>query len=141
FRTHYNTERPNQARSCGNRPPAVAWPVLPQRPGLPAWVDPDAWVQVIHTRRYARTVKANGSVELDERAYYVTRQLARQVVVVEVDAPAHEVQIWHRQQAVRRLPLKGLLQRPLELVAFVPLMEQEARARWRTYLRYHRLAS
>jgi hypothetical protein len=29
FLLHYNTERPNQAISCGNRPPRVAYPELP----------------------------------------------------------------------------------------------------------------
>jgi transposase InsO family protein len=32
FRVHYHTERPNQARSCGNRPPRVAFPDLPPSP-------------------------------------------------------------------------------------------------------------
>ena len=29
FLHHYNEERPNQARSCGNRPPHVACPAFP----------------------------------------------------------------------------------------------------------------
>ena len=32
FREHYNRERPNQALTCGNRPPLVAFPALPPRP-------------------------------------------------------------------------------------------------------------
>ena len=32
FREHYNGERPNQARSCGNRPPLEAFPALPPAP-------------------------------------------------------------------------------------------------------------
>ena len=68
FQQHDNHERPNQARTCGNRPPAVAFPVLPRRPPLPATVDPDCWLHAIHGRRYARTVKPNGSVEIDGRS-------------------------------------------------------------------------
>jgi transposase InsO family protein len=30
FLHHYNAERPNQARSCGNQPPQVAYPTFPQ---------------------------------------------------------------------------------------------------------------
>src|SRR5215472_17802385 len=41
FLTHYNNERPNQARSCGNRPLRVAFPTLPMLPALPEQVDPD----------------------------------------------------------------------------------------------------
>ena len=51
FRTHYTTERPNQARSCGNRPPRVAFPELPPTPPLPMLVDPDAWLELIDGRR------------------------------------------------------------------------------------------
>jgi len=53
FRLHYNHERPNQAITCGNRPPCVAFPALRPRPALPAVVDPDRWVEVLHGERYA----------------------------------------------------------------------------------------
>jgi transposase InsO family protein len=62
FQRHYNTERPHQGQSCGNRPPAVAHPQLPLRPRLPAQVDPDRWIEAYHERCFARRVKANGSV-------------------------------------------------------------------------------
>ncbi len=42
YQEHYNHESPNQERSCGNRPPRVAFPVLPARPPVPLVVDPDA---------------------------------------------------------------------------------------------------
>jgi hypothetical protein len=38
FLLHYNMERPNQAISCGNHPPRVAYPVLPTLPALPEFV-------------------------------------------------------------------------------------------------------
>jgi hypothetical protein len=38
FLHHYNEERPNQARSCGNQPPRVACPSFPP---LPAWARDD----------------------------------------------------------------------------------------------------
>ena len=38
---------PNQARSCGNRPPRVAFPALPPRPAVPAEVDPDGWLRLV----------------------------------------------------------------------------------------------
>jgi transposase InsO family protein len=44
---HYNEQRPNQARSCGNRPPRAAFPDLPARPAPPTTVDPDAWLRVV----------------------------------------------------------------------------------------------
>jgi hypothetical protein len=140
FQHHYNTERPNQARTCGNRPPAVAFPVLPRLPALPETVDPDRWLHVIHGRRYARTVKPNGNVEIDGRSYYVAQHLARQAVVLEVDAPTRTFQVWQRAQAVKRLPIKGLIQQLMAFEAFVHRLEQEACTVWRTSTRRRRLA-
>ena len=51
FERHYNTERPNQAHSCGNRPPLEAFPDLVPRPPVPAAVDPDAWLHLVDGRR------------------------------------------------------------------------------------------
>ncbi len=140
FQHHYNHERPNQARTCGNRPPAVAFPVLPSLPALPATVDPDRWLHAIHGRRYARTVKPNGNVEIDGRSYYVAQHLAGQAVVLEVDAQTHAFRVWQRAHAFKRIPIKGLLQQPLELEAFVHRLDQEACTLWRTSARHRRLA-
>src|SRR5215469_4284175 len=54
YHEHYNVERPNQAITCGNRPPCVAFPTLPRRPAVPAFVDPDGWMRAVHGERYAR---------------------------------------------------------------------------------------
>ncbi|MBV7326739.1 integrase core domain-containing protein [Chloroflexi bacterium TSY] len=44
FAHHYNFERPNQALTCDNQPPRIAFPLLPERPALPEMVDPDRWL-------------------------------------------------------------------------------------------------
>jgi hypothetical protein len=44
FIHHYNTQRPHQGLSCGNRPPLTAFPALPTLPVLPTTVDPDGWL-------------------------------------------------------------------------------------------------
>ena len=62
FRHHYNEERPNQALSCGNRPPRAAFPVLPTLPALPERVDPDRWLQALHRRRFVRKVRRDGTI-------------------------------------------------------------------------------
>lgn len=46
FEQHYNYERPHHGRSCGNRPPRVAFPTLPELPAVPDLVDPDRWLRV-----------------------------------------------------------------------------------------------
>ncbi len=70
----------------------------------------------------------------------MAQQLARQAVVLEVDAQTHEFRVWQRAQAFKRISIKGLLQQPLELEAFVHRLEQEACTLWRTYERHRRLA-
>ena len=65
FQIRSNTERPNQARSCGNRPPRVAFPDLPPMPPLPMLVDPDAWLPLIDRHRYVRQVRPNGTVVVE----------------------------------------------------------------------------
>jgi hypothetical protein len=39
FKQHDNFQRPNQALSCENYPPRVAFPLLPPLPSLPNWWD------------------------------------------------------------------------------------------------------
>jgi transposase InsO family protein len=72
FQHHYNQERPNQALSCGNRPPAVAFPDLPTLPTLPMLVDPDLWLQHVDGQMYVRRLSANGTFRLNHQAYYVS---------------------------------------------------------------------
>jgi hypothetical protein len=131
YHSHYNVERPNQAITCGNRPPCVAFPTLPTRPAVPAFVDPDGWMRAAHGERYARKVKSDGRVVLGERYYYVQKALAGERVVLEVDADTGELVVWHRTVPIKRLELKGLKNRPLAFDAFVDQLRQEARQAWR----------
>jgi hypothetical protein len=140
FRDHYNHERPNQARSCGNRPPRTAFPTLPRLPTLPAEVDPDRWLQTVHRRRFVRKVRRDGSVLVAEATYHVKQALAGQQVVAEVDADARMLVIWHRHQVVKRVPIKGLRGGNVPFDDFLARIRQEARSDWRTWLRHHRAA-
>jgi hypothetical protein len=134
FQTHYNHERPHQGRSCGNRPPAVAHPQLPLRPRLPVQVDPDRWLEAYHERCFARRVKANGSVLLDDREYYVGRQYAGRDVVAQLDATTRQVRFVHLREVLKVKPLRGLVGTEMTLEAFVAWCETEARTVWRRYL-------
>jgi transposase InsO family protein len=139
FQVHYNAERPNQARSCGNRPPRVAFPELPPSPPLPMLVDPDAWLPLIHGRRYVRQVQPNGTVNVEHTRYYVGRRLAGQRVALAVAAPERALVVYHGDTAIKQLPLSGLRGEILEFDRYVNLMEREARARARR--RQRRLAA
>lgn len=127
YKDQYNHERPNQAISCGNRPPRVAFPVLPTRPPVPLLVDPDAWLRTVDGRSYVRKVRENGTVLVDDTPYYLGPSLAGQYVGVQVDAPSREFAVLHRGQEVKRLPIKGLLGEVLPFDGFVAVLAEQAR--------------
>jgi transposase InsO family protein len=131
FREHYNGERPNQARSCGNRPPLVAFPDLPPRPRAPTEVDPDAWLPLVDGRRYVRKVLGGGTVAVEHHRYYVGKHLTGQRVVVAVAAAEQALLVRQGQTVVKRLPLRGLRQERVPFERYVELMEHEARAQAR----------
>ena len=137
FQSHYNTERPNQARSCGNRPPRVAFPELPPCPPLPMLVDPDAWLPLIDRRRYVRQVRSDGTVVVEHTRYYLGRRLAGQRVALAVAAAERALLVYHGDTLVKQLPLRGLRGETLVFDHYVALMEREARAEAR---RHQRLA-
>lgn len=131
YRQHYNEERPNQAITCGNRPPRVTFPELPVRPAVPLWVDPDAWLLAVHGEHYARQVDADGGVKLGGQRYYVQKALAGTRVVLEVDATARELVVWQHKEVIKRLVIKGLSQKLQAFDEFVDQLATEARAQWR----------
>ena len=137
FMTHYNTERPHQGRSCGNVPPRVAFPILPTLPPVPAQVDPDRWLQHIHGQAFARTVRADGSVTVDEVRYYVNAKLAGQRINLVVDAPEQVFDLMQGVTRIKGVPIKGLYGKLLPFEEYVRLMRQEAHSEGhRPRLRY-----
>lgn len=135
FQRHYNSERPHQGLTCGNRPPAVAHPQLPLRPPVPTQVDPDRWVEASHERCFARQVKTNGTVLLDGQPYYVGSQYAGQEVVAQLDASTRQVRFLSERRVLLKVkPLRGLVGATMPLEAFMAWCEQEARALWRRHL-------
>jgi Integrase core domain len=108
FLPHYNDERPNQARSCGNRPPRVACPAFPLLPAVPETVDPDRWLERVNKQAFARTVQAGGGVTINHEDYYVSRALAGQRVTCFVNAAEQQVDIWQPGVRIKSVPIKGL---------------------------------
>jgi hypothetical protein len=141
FVQHYNQERPNQALSCGNRPPRVAFPSLPALPPAPGLVDPDAWLRHVHGRHFVRKVRHNGTVLLDDIPYYVQQALAGHYVDLCVNAVQQEVIVWHEQQPLKRIPIKGLYKTLLPFEECVAVMEQQALTEQRRLQQARRRAS
>jgi transposase InsO family protein len=127
FMHHYNVERPNQALSCGNKPPRTVFPDLPPLPSTPHQVDPTSWLQPLHLRPFARRVRPNGTIQLDNHVYYVKQALAGQTVIVKVDASTRELLISHHFTLLKRVPLQGLMTLPISFDDFVILSQNQAR--------------
>jgi len=138
FVAHYNQERPNQARSCGNQPPRVAFAELPSLPRVPDVVDPDRWLRAVDGQHFVRKVRLNGTVLIDDVSYYVKQTLAGQYVDVCIDATQQELVIWHRKQPFKRVPIKGLQKTALSFEHFVQLMSQQALSEQRRQEQSHR---
>ncbi|HEX6290203.1 MAG TPA: integrase core domain-containing protein [Herpetosiphonaceae bacterium] len=134
FQRFYTEARPHQGLSCQNQPPRSAFPTLPTLPAVPAEIDPDRWRTALHGRSSTRRVNANGTVSVAETPYYIRQTLRGQDVRLEIDAAAGEFVVYHQQQAIKRLPVRGLVGQRL---AFSPWMEQlvqearrDERRRW-----------
>jgi hypothetical protein len=127
FRQHYNEERPHQGVSCGNQPPRKAFPQLPERPAVPASVDPDRWVDVLDGQRFVRKVQSNGSVKLDTQRYYATQALVGQQVTLVIDAAERKLVIEHAGKELKRVPIQGTGQPACSYAQFVEQLCEEAR--------------
>src|SRR6266516_2516929 len=128
FAQHYNWSRPHQGLSCGNRPPRVAFPTLPELPAVPDLVDPDRWLQVRDGLHLVRKVRRDGSVRVDLKSYYVGRALAGQHVALHLSAAKRALLVVQEHQVLKTLPLKGLTGQALRFEAFVQLMMGQARS-------------
>lgn len=141
FKDRYNHERPNQARSCGNQPPSQAFPNLPRLPALPAFVDPDAWLQAIDSKLYKRRIKHNGSVTVDKHTYYIRQSWQGRDVVLQVDAAQRQFVVLLDSQPVKRIPIKGLHGELLPFDVYLDLICEEAVSEHRRWLRKQRLSA
>jgi len=135
---HYNRERPNQALTCHNLPPQVAFPDVPPRPRLPVFVDPDRWLQTVHGQRYCRRLNSRGSLQLGHHRYYVKQALAGQAVTVVIDAERHELIVEHHKQPIKRIAIKGLYDDLLPFDTYFEAVREEARLDWRRAMQKQR---
>ena len=137
FLTHYNDQRPNQARSCGNHPPRVACPAFPTLPAVPQTVDPDRWLVQIKKQAFARTIRAGGDLMINREVYYVSRSLAGQRVTCWVNAAEKCFDIWQPGRLIKSIPIKGLHGQSMPFEDYVALMKREARSEYQHYLHTH----
>jgi hypothetical protein len=134
YRSGRGQQRPNQAITCHNQPPRVAFPTLPQLPPLPESIDPDRWLAAIDGRRYRRRITSRGSIRIDNRSYYVKQALAGQYVTVRVDAAQRQLVIEHDKRPIKQIPIKGLYRETLSFETYFDAIREEARLDWRRML-------
>jgi transposase InsO family protein len=128
FARHYNEERPHQGCSCRNLPPRIAFPFLPALPPVPAWVDPDRWVDLLDGQTFARKVLRDTCVKVDEVHYYINQQLVGQYVTLRVDAAQRVFVVEHAGAVVKQVPIKGLVGEHLPFATYVTYLCEEARS-------------
>jgi len=131
FWQHYNFQRPNQALSCGNQPPRTAFPTLPALRPLPQIVDPDSWLDLLDGWHVERKVDAHGMVKLDLKQYYVSSKLVGHRLSLQLDAKTHCLHVFHEQQRLKSLPIKGLVGHLLTFEQFLVHMRTQAKAEHR----------
>ncbi len=130
FRQHYNTERPNQALSCANLPPSVAFPDLPARPPLPSMIDPDRWVEVLDGQRYVRKIGRTGSVSVDGRLYYIDQAWKGRYVSLRINAMGRVFVVEYREEVLKEVPIKGLVGEQVPLEIYLEMMRVEAQTQY-----------
>jgi hypothetical protein len=108
YRQHYNLERPNQALSCKNQPPAYAFKELPARPRPAEVIDVDGWLKAVDRQCFKRRVNSRGKVSVNRSCYYVSRSMAGRYVVLRVDAQAKAFHVEAQGRRVKTIPIKGL---------------------------------
>ena len=135
---HYNFERPNQAKSCGNQPPRLAFPSLPTLPAVPDTIDPDCWLDTIQGQLFKRRVNASGTVQVDKHKYYMGRAHHGRLVVLQVDAVNREFVVELNNEVIKTIPIKGLYQGQLSFTDYLKFICEQAISNWRLYQRKQR---
>ena len=135
YRQHYNYERPNQAITCGNQPPRIAFPEPPQLPKVSDRINPDRWLSQIHGDLYVRKVDSGGRIQIGKHRYYVKKDLRGRRVVLQVDAVNQEFIVKLDKKLIKRLAIKGLHKQDMDFAAYLEMMCKEALSAWQTALR------
>ena len=133
-----HSRRPNQAKSCGNRPPRLAFPDLPALPRVPAMVDPDRWLETVDGQLFTRRVNPAGTVQVDKRKYYIGRAYQGRTVVLQVDAAHKQFKVELANPPLKTLPMKGLEHGLMPFDDYLEFICKQAVSAWRIYLRKQR---
>src|SRR5258708_4022325 len=82
----------------------------------------------LNRKLYLRHVGRDGCVDLDLATYYIGPQLAGRTVLFQVLAESRQFAVWHQDQVVKLLPIKGLVGQEMALSDYLKYIRQEALA-------------
>jgi hypothetical protein len=77
---------------------------------------------------YLRHVGRDGCVDVDLSTYYIGPQMAKRSVLLQVVAQSRQFAVWHEDQIVKRLPIKGLAGQEMALEDYLRYIQREALA-------------
>ncbi len=77
---------------------------------------------------YLRHVGRDGCVNVDLATYYIGPQMAKRAVLLQVVAQDRLFAVWHENQIVKRLAIKGLVGQEMALEEYLQYIQQEALA-------------
>ena len=77
---------------------------------------------------YLRHVGRDGCVDIDLATYYIGPQVAGRTVLLQVIAENRQFAVWHQDQIVKLLPIKGLVGQEMTLDDYLQYIKQEALA-------------
>lgn len=124
----YNLERPNQAVTCGNRPPSLALSDPPYLPRLPQAVDPDRWLEFYHQQGFKRQVRSNGYVNVDKNRYYIGQKFKGQKVWMRLHAETKQFEVILGEKIIKKMDIKGLYHGEMTFGDYFELIKKEARS-------------
>ena len=124
----YNQKRPHQGLSCANQPPMVAFSELPALKSVPMIVNPDAWLLKVANLKFTRKVSSNGGVSVDKYDYYISSELVGQRVLVAIDSLNQQLVISHHHEEIKRVAIKGLVGREMNIDEYIEFIALEARS-------------
>lgn len=129
FLQHYNEERPRKAANLWQCPASCGLSdVASLTCSRHLRVDPDAWLTPLNWKMYLRHVGRDGCVDLDLATYYIGPQMAGRMVLFQVIAESRQFAVWHQDQVVKLLPIKGLVGQEMALSDYLKYIRQEALA-------------
>ncbi len=67
-------------------------------------------------------------MNVDLQTYYIGPQLVKRAVLLQVIAQSRQFAVWHEDQVVKRLPIKGLIGQEMALDDYLQYIQQEALA-------------